>query len=71
MYSKIDYSMSLLPPLFPSTFTNVRTHSQTCSHLPMVLTLLHLDRGGCLAQSGQGDACCCHLESRHEKVDVR
>ena len=48
------------PSLFPSTFTDVRTHSRTSSHLSMVLTLLHLYRGGCLAQSRQGGARCCH-----------
>ena len=60
VYSKIDYSMSLLSLFLLFTFTNVRARSQTSSHLPMVLTLLHLYRGGCLAQSRQGGARCCH-----------
>ena len=42
VYSKTDYSMSLLPLLFPFAFTKIRTHGQTSSHLSTVPTWFSL-----------------------------
>jgi hypothetical protein len=63
VHSKIDYSMSLLSlSLSRLLLLTFEPTVRLVSHILMVLTLLHLYRGGCLSQSGQGGARCCHFE---------